>query len=91
MVSFFDFLPKGSSLVFQDYFWVHERLEQLGASSLPPPRRGDAGIAEPSSPPWEGLGEAPPRYDAAYGTKRWTYERMRAVAEVLQSCLGEEK
>ena len=29
------------------------------------------------------------RYDAAYGTKRWTYERMRAVAEVLQSCLGE--
>ena len=31
------------------------------------------------------------RYDAAYGTKRWTYERMRAVAEVLQSCLGEEK
>ena len=31
------------------------------------------------------------RYDAAYGTKRWTYERMRTVAEVLQSCLGEEK
>ena len=31
------------------------------------------------------------RYDAAYGTKRWTYERMRRVAEVLQSCLGEEK
>ena len=31
------------------------------------------------------------RYDAAYGTKRWAYERMRAVAEVLQSCLGEEK
>ena len=31
------------------------------------------------------------RYDAAYHTKRWTYERMRAVAEVLQSCLGEEK
>jgi len=27
------------------------------------------------------------RYDAAYGTKRWTYERMRAVAEVFQSCL----
>ena len=27
------------------------------------------------------------RYDAAYGTKRWTYERMRAVAEALQSCL----
>ena len=26
-----------------------------------------------------------------YGTKRWAYERMRAVAEVLQSCLGEEK
>ena len=31
------------------------------------------------------------RYDAAYGTKRWAYERMRTVAEVLQSCLGEEK
>ena len=28
------------------------------------------------------------RYDAAYRTKRWAYERMRAVAEVLQSCLG---
>ena len=60
MVSFFDFLPKGSALVFQDYFWVHERLEQLGASPLPLPKRGDAGIAEPSSPPWEGLGEASP-------------------------------
>ena len=31
------------------------------------------------------------RYDAAYGTKRWTYERMRTVAEVFQSYLGEEK
>ena len=31
------------------------------------------------------------RYDAAYRTKRWAYERMRAVAEVFQSCLGEEK
>ena len=140
------------------------------ASPLPLPRRGDSDSAEPSSPPWEGLGEAlnllldyrtpdgrylvtrkvhwqavyrvlvdegwydaslgyagfvdyirsvaPPggfrimpdvetirhisqtlyarpfrdwRYDAAYGTKRWTYERMRAVAEVLQSCLGGEK
>ena len=58
---------------------------------LIPPGGKDAGIAEPSPPPWEGLGEAPPRYDAAYGTKRWTYERMRAVVEVLQSCLGEEK
>ena len=137
------------------------------ASPQPSPRgEGATDIAEPSSPPWEGLGEAlnllldyrtpdgrylvtrkvhwqavyrvlvdegwydaslgyagfvdyirsvaPPggfrimpdvetirhisqtlyarpfhdwRYDAAYGTKRWTYERMRAVAEVLQSCL----
>ena len=31
------------------------------------------------------------RYDAAYGTKRWAYERMRAVAEVFESCLGEER
>ena len=31
------------------------------------------------------------RYDAAYRTKRWAYERMRAVAEVFESCLGEEK
>jgi len=23
------------------------------------------------------------RYDAAYGTKRWSYERMRAVADAL--------
>ena len=28
-VSFFDFLPEGSALAFQDYFWVHERMEQL--------------------------------------------------------------
>ena len=31
------------------------------------------------------------RYDAAYHTKRWAYERMRAVAEAFLSCLGEEK
>ena len=31
------------------------------------------------------------RYDTAYGTKRWAYERMRAVAEIFQSYLGEEK
>ena len=31
------------------------------------------------------------RYDAAYGTKRWTYERMRAVAEALLGVMGEEK
>ena len=28
-VSFFDFLPEGSALAFQDYLWVHERLEAL--------------------------------------------------------------
>ena len=28
-VSFFDFLPEGSALAFQDYMWVHERIEQL--------------------------------------------------------------
>ena len=28
-VSFFDFLPKGSALAFQNYAWVHERIEQL--------------------------------------------------------------
>ena len=28
-VSFFDFLPEGSALAFQDYFWVHERIEAL--------------------------------------------------------------
>ena len=31
------------------------------------------------------------RYDAAYRTKRWAYERMRAVAETFLSYLGEEK
>ena len=134
------------------------------------PRRGDSDSAGPSSPPWEGLGEAlnllmeckapdgrylvtrkvhwqavyrvlvdegwydaslgyaafvdyirsvaPPggfrimpdvetirhisqtlyarpfakwRYDAAYHTKRWAYERMRAVAEALLGVMGEEK
>ena len=28
-VSFFDFLPEGSALAFQDYFWAHERIEAL--------------------------------------------------------------
>ena len=31
MVSFLNFLPEGSALAFQDYFWVHERIEQLGS------------------------------------------------------------
>ena len=30
------------------------------------------------------------RYDAAYHTKRWAYERMRAVAEALLGVMGEE-
>ena len=29
------------------------------------------------------------RYDAAYGTKRWSYERMRAVATTLLGLMGE--
>ncbi len=33
-VSFFDFLPEGSALAFQDYMWVHERIEQLGEEGL---------------------------------------------------------
>ena len=28
-VSFFDFLPEGSALAFQDYMWAHERVETL--------------------------------------------------------------
>ena len=31
------------------------------------------------------------RYDAAYGTKRWAYERMRAVATTLLGVMGEEE
>ena len=31
------------------------------------------------------------RYDAAYGTKRWVYERMRAVALALLGLMGEEE
>ena len=148
--------------------WRREwkKIEGREASPLPLPRRGDSDIAGPSSPPWEGLGEAlnllmqqrmpdgrylvtrkvhwqavcrvlvdegwydaslgyaafveyirsvaPPggfrimpdvetirhisqtlyarpfakwRYDAAYHTKRWAYERMRAVAEAFQAYL----
>ena len=33
-VAFFDFLPEGSALAFQDYLWAHERLEQLGEEGL---------------------------------------------------------
>ena len=33
-VSFFDFLPEGSALAFQDYMWVHERIEQLNEEGL---------------------------------------------------------
>ena len=36
-VSFFDFLPKGSALAFQDYFWAHERIEQLTIGSAMTP------------------------------------------------------
>ena len=31
------------------------------------------------------------RYDAAYGTKRWAYERMRRVAATLLGVMGEEE
>ena len=34
LVSFFDFLPEGSALAFQDYMWTHERIEQLGEEGL---------------------------------------------------------
>ncbi len=34
LVSFFDFLPQGSALAFQDYAWVHERIEQLNEEGL---------------------------------------------------------
>ena len=33
-VAFFDFLPKGSALAFQDYLWVYERIEQLTKEGL---------------------------------------------------------
>lgn len=33
-VPFFDFLPDRSALVFQDYLWVHERIEQLNEEGL---------------------------------------------------------
>ena len=55
MVSFFDFLPQSSALAFQDYMWAHERVEQLEASPLPLPWRGDADIAEPASSPSGGV------------------------------------
>ena len=40
--------------------WRREwtKIEGQGASPLPLPRRGDSDSAGPSSPPWEGLGEA---------------------------------
>ena len=34
MVSFLEFLPEGSALAFQDYFWVHERIEKLNEEGL---------------------------------------------------------
>ena len=33
-MSFFDFLPDGAALAFQDYMWTHERLEQLHVEGL---------------------------------------------------------
>ncbi len=33
-VSFFEFLPKGSVLAFQDYLWAYERIEQLTKEGL---------------------------------------------------------
>ena len=48
-VSFFDFLPDGSALAFQDYFWAHERIEQLEASPNPS-QGGELGSAMSESP-----------------------------------------
>ena len=56
LVSFFDFLPEGSALAFQDYMWVHERIEQLGASPNPS-QGGGLGAADFVAPsPWERTG-----------------------------------
>ena len=85
MVSFFDFLPEGSALAFQDYLWAYERIEQLGASPLPLPRRGDAGIAEPSSPPWEGQGEASLLNPADFIRKTQAFRRIEFGAKATVS------
>ena len=55
-VSFFDFLPEGSALAFQDYFWVHERIEQLEREApLNPPRWGKIEEGVPESSPSGGV------------------------------------
>ena len=47
LVSFFDFLPEGSALAFQDYMWAHERIDALEREVAPlnPPRMGETGSA----------------------------------------------
>ena len=59
LVSFFDFLPEESALTFQDYLWVHERLEQLKKEvPLNPSRRGETEERVSESSPSEGVEEA---------------------------------
>ena len=62
-VSFFDFLPEGSALAFQDYLWAHERLEALerelkkDEAPLLSPQGGKSSVEEPLlSTLWENEG-----------------------------------
>ena len=59
LVSFFDFLPEGSALAFQDYLWARERMEQLKKDEAPllSPQGGKSSVEEPLlSPLWENEG-----------------------------------
>ena len=53
MVSFLEFLPEGAALAFQDYMWVHERIEQLNEEGLSSQAMQATGEADCSINLWD--------------------------------------
>ena len=92
-VSFFDFLPDGSALAFQDYFWAHERIEQLEASPNPS-QGGELGSAMSESPLLgRGGGEASLLSSSDFVRKTQSFRRIEfgtKASTTVQATVGFE-
>ena len=92
-VSFFDFFPEGSALVFQDYFWAHERIEQLEASPNPS-QGGELGSAMSESPLLgRGGGEASLLSSSDFVRKTQSFRRIEfgtKASTMVQATVGFE-
>ena len=90
-VSFFDFLPDGSALAFQDYFWAHERIEQLEASPNPS-QGGELGSAMSESPLLgRGGGEASLLSSSDFVRKTQSFRRIEfgtKASTTVQATIG---